>query len=147
VRPYRVLALDITAAERPEWTGDERTKLIQLQEQGNLFDATDAKSIATLRKLPFDFHYRYSCIQAEGVVEYRHKIVDWEAGALYWNVRSSQGENWEAGFRVKLERELPTKDLMFLMGTMHRFPDLWLIVSLIYPPKPPPEQQNQPLLL
>jgi hypothetical protein len=25
---------------------------------------------------------------------------------------------------------------MFLMGTIHRFPDQWLIVSLIYPPKP-----------
>jgi hypothetical protein len=31
--------------------------------------------------------------------------------------------------------ELMSKDLSFLMGTIHRFPDQWLIVSLIYPPK------------
>jgi hypothetical protein len=31
---------------------------------------------------------------------------------------------------------LPELDLMFLMGTIHRFPNQWLIVSLIYPPKP-----------
>jgi hypothetical protein len=30
------------------------------------------------------------------------------------------------------------------MGTIHRFPDQWLIVSLLYPPKPalPPAQQS-----
>lgn len=37
---------------------------------------------------------------------------------------------WEGPFRAKLENELPATDLMFLMGTMHRFPDQWLIVSL-----------------
>ena len=41
-------------------------------------DATDASSIAMLRKLPFDFHYRYLCVGADGIeMEVRHKIVDW----------------------------------------------------------------------
>jgi hypothetical protein len=45
------------------------------------------------------------------------------------------GEDWQTPFRKKLDRELLQRDLMFLMGTLHRFPEQWLIVSLIYPPK------------
>lgn len=88
-------------------------------------------SIRTLRKIPFDFYYRYR--DPDGT-EWRHKIVDWEAGALYWNLQRTHGAGWQAPFRSKIEKELPAKDLMFLMGTVHRFPEQWLIVSLIYPP-------------
>ncbi len=136
VRPAKILGLDITPVDRPEWTEDEKAKLLQHQQQGGLFDATDAKSISILRKLPFDFHYRYASSDAS--VSYRHKIVDWEIGALFWNCRKIYDEKWEAPFRDKLEQSLPSTDLMFLMGTIHRFPDQWLIVSLLYPPRPQP---------
>jgi len=143
VRPARILGLDITPTT-PGWTDEERQKLVQMQQQGSLFDTSDASSIATLLKIPFDFHYRYACTcRGDQQIEVRHKIVDWEIGALYWNVRHRHGEKWEAPFRHKLEQYLPSRDLMFLMGTIHRFPDQWLIVSLIYPPKPqtvPPDQ-------
>jgi hypothetical protein len=135
VRPNCIIALEIAATAQPEWTEDEKAKLLQSQRQGGLFDNTDAKALTTLRKLPFDFHYRYACSFGGVVREYRHKIVDWEAGALYWNCRRRHGEDWEEPFRKKLETELPVSDLIFLMGTIHRFPDQWLIVSLIYPPK------------
>jgi hypothetical protein len=113
----------------------------QQQGQGKLFAEKDAAAIATLRKIPFDFHYRCAYVGLDSVeIEVRHKISDWEAGALYWNVRKKHQDNWIAPFRDMLERELPSKDLIFLMGTMHRFPDQWLIISLIYPPKlPTPE--------
>ncbi len=147
LRPARILGLDITETAG-DWTEEEKRKLLQLQQQGNLFDNTDAASIATLRKLPFDFHYRYLCINRDGVeTEVRHKLADWEVGALYWNVTGQHGKNWEAPFRHKLEQDLPSKDLLFLMGTIHRFPDQWLIVSLIYPPKRRPEQSDQLKLL
>ena len=45
--------------------------------------------------------------------------------------------------RSPLDTCILASDLMFLMGTIHRFPDQWLIVSLIYPPKQPPEVENQ----
>ncbi|MGE3600986.1 MAG: hypothetical protein AB7N70_36185 [Dehalococcoidia bacterium] len=61
--------------------------------------------------------------------------MDWEAGALYWKVRQDAPEDWERLLRQKLEQQLPSNDLMLLMGTIHRFPDQWLIVSLIYPPR------------
>ena len=99
-----------------------------------------------LKKLPYDFHYRYRCQSGTSTVEYRHKIVDWEAGALYWNCKRKYGAGWEEKFREKMEQALPAADLIFLMGTIHRFPDQWLIVSLIYPPKRQPEPVAQPSL-
>jgi hypothetical protein len=143
LRPFRVLGLDITPTEKPDWTKEEKEKLVQHERQSGLFDEADAKRIATLRKVPFDFHYHYASIVDDETRTYRHKIADWEAGALYWNCRSRYGDHWEAAFRAKLEKDLPAADLMFLMGTIHRFPDQWLIVSLIYPPKPPTEPPRQ----
>lgn len=137
LRPKRVLGLDISAVSKPDWTDEEKAKLLQLQKQGNLFEETD-RDLRLLRKLPYDFHYRFECDSPTGLKTYRHKIVDWEAGALFWNVRPKHGKDWEKPFRAKMEQELPGKDLLFLMGTIHRFPDQWLIVSLLYPPKPKP---------
>lgn len=143
LRPSRIVRLDITPVASPTWTDEEKAKLIRLQQQEDLFDDTDKGSVAQLRKLPYDFHYCYECETPEGPVERRHKIVDWEIGALYWNVHRRHGAAWEKPFREKLESYLPVQDLMFLMGTIHRFPDKWLIVSLIYPPKQRPWQELQ----
>jgi hypothetical protein len=146
LRPSGIRSLEITRVANPDWSDDEKAKLLQSQRQGGLFDDTDAKAITTLKKLPFDFHYRYVCTAGSATKEYRHKIVDWEAGALYWNCHYGHGVGWEAPFRAKMETQLPSADLMFLMGTIHRFPDQWLIVSLIYPPKRPNELRPEPNL-
>jgi hypothetical protein len=145
LKPTRIKSLQITKARNPDWTEDEKAKLLQEQTQGNLFSGeTEEKTLRTLRKLPYDFHYEYLCRTEAGEIEYRHKIVDWEAGALYWKVAGKP--DWEDKFRQRYEREFSDKDLMFLMGTMHRFPGQWLIISVIYPPKPPPESLAQATL-
>jgi hypothetical protein len=139
LRPKQLLGLEINKARNADWTEEEKEKLIREQMQEDLFSDVDAKrQVKELRKVPFDFYYRYVCDTPEGEKEYRHKIVDWEAGALYWNCRESHGTGWEAPFRAKLEGQLGTKDLMFLMGNQHRFQDQWLIISLVYPPKRKP---------
>src|ERR1019366_5478223 len=46
-------------------------------------------------------------------------------GALCWNTRRLHGELWEEPFRKKFGTALPSTELMFLMGTIHRFPDQW----------------------
>lgn len=136
VRPGRLLGLDITPVDNPDWTEDEKAKLLQEQQQGNLFDADeDQRTLKTLKKLPYDFHYRYECQTEAGPVEYRHKLVDWEAGALYWNVH--RRDDWQAAFRQKFVTEFADKDVLFLLGTIHRFPKQWLIVSVLYPPRLP----------
>jgi len=144
LRPKSVLGLDVVKARNPKWTEDEKEKLAREQMQCDLFSEADAKrQVKELRKVPFDFYYRYLCDSPEGEKEHRHKIVDWEAGALYWNCRRNHGDDWEAPFRAKLEGQLGGKDLMFLMGNQHRFQDQWLIISLIYPPKRKPIENRQ----
>jgi hypothetical protein len=144
LRPARIVGLDIKKAENPTWTDEEKEKLLRLQQQSELFDEVEeGKQIRLLEKLPFDFHYRYECDVDGQTFAYKHKLVDWEVGALYRTVRRQHGDAWEAPFRAKLEEELPSKDLQFLLGTIHRFPGQWLLISLIYPPKPPSENPNQ----
>ncbi|CAN5299197.1 hypothetical protein BH10PSE16_BH10PSE16_01210 [soil metagenome] len=144
LRPKRLLGLDITKARNQKWTEEEQEKLLRQQMQDDLFSESEAtQQVKELRKVPFDFHYRYVCDTPEGEKEYKHKIVDWEAGALYWNCERDHGVGWEAPFRAKLEGQLGGKDLMFLMGNQHRFQDQWLIISLIYPPKRKPVEVRQ----
>jgi hypothetical protein len=139
LKPKRIAALEIRPVASPDWSEEEKDKLLKMQLQGDLFSEDERKSITQLRKLPYDFYYRYECDTAHGPIEHTHKIVDWEIGALYWNTHRKHGQGWEKPFSAKLEDELPANDLMFLMGTIHRFPDQWLIVSLIYPPRQRPE--------
>ena len=54
---------------------------------------------------------------------------------MYWNIH--RRPDWEAAFRQKWITEFSQREVMFLMGTMHRFPNQWLIVSVLYPPKLP----------
>lgn len=148
LRPKRLLGLDIAKARNADWTDEEREKLLQEQMQGNLFsEVEERKQLKQLRKVPFDFYYRYACDTPDGEIEHKHKIVDWEACMLFWNCRQSHGAGWEQPFRAKLERDLGSKELMFLMGNQHRFQEQWLIVSLIYPPKRKPADERQMSLL
>jgi hypothetical protein len=51
LRPKRILGLDIKKATAPDWTEDERTKLLQMQSQGDLFSADDEpKTLRLLKK-------------------------------------------------------------------------------------------------
>lgn len=102
------------------------------------------RTLKTLKKLPCDFHYRYECETPEGAKAFRHKLVDWEVGALYWNV--CRRPDWQEAMRQKFIAQFRDRDVMFLMGTIHRFPGQWLIVSVLYPPKPPETlARQQPL--
>lgn len=127
-----VVSLELAPAKQPDWSLEDIAKLSTAQ--GDLFSEPDRQSLRQLEKLPYDFHYRYRSTDRPDADVQKHKIVDWEAGALYRNVRSRPAGDWQAAFRAKYELELPSKDLMLLMGTIHRFPDQWLIVSVIAPP-------------
>lgn len=134
LKPARILGLDIVPVKNPEWTDEELDKLEQAQRQGDLFETETKQDIKILQKLPYDFYYRYECGSGSKTKAFRHKIVDWEVGALYWKYSKDYGDNWEHHVRNQLEANLPAKDLMLLMGNQHRFQDQWLIISLIYPP-------------
>jgi len=141
LRVSKILELRITKLKDDDWSEADRIKL----SQDGLFDSVEVKKRPPLRKLPYDFHYQYECIGPDGKPERAvHKLTDWEIGALYWNCVKLYGQaGWEAKFRQRLETEFAAKDLLLLMGTIHRFPDQWLIVGIIYPPKPAPAYSQQ----
>ena len=131
IGPVKILELEIIKEKEVEWSEGE---LIKLSQDG-LFDSEEVKKRQPLRKLPYRFYYHYQILLNDTVETNKHLITDWEAGTLYWNCVKKYGAQWEKYFRQKLENEFSNKDLIFLMGTVHRFPDQWLIVSMIYPPK------------
>jgi len=139
LRAARITKLQITPVKQTEWTEADTIKL----SQDGLFDTHEIKSRPRLRKLPYDFHYNYECTTPTGTESHVHKLTDWEIGALYWNCVRGYGPRWEEKFRQKLETDFARKDLLFLMGTIHRFPDQWLIVGIVYPPKPPLNRAEQ----
>jgi len=77
--------------------------------------------LKTLKKLPCDFHYRYECQTEAGSAEFRHKIVDWEAGALYWNVH--RRDDWQNAFRQKFLTESSDREVLFSVLYAPRLPD------------------------
>jgi hypothetical protein len=134
LKASKIVELKITAAKDPDWTEADRTRL----SQDGLFDSVEIKKRPPLRKLPYDFHYCYECATPGGTEVNTHKLTDWEVGALYWNcIRLYGARGWESKFRERLETDFAEKDMLFLMGTIHRFPDHWLIVGIVYPPKLP----------
>jgi hypothetical protein len=142
VRPTQLLDVLISKAKSAEWTADEIAKLMQAQNQASLFDEdAEQSSLKLLRKLPFDFHYKYACQVDGNTTVYEHKLVDWEVGALYWNIH--RHADWQDKFKQRYLTEFAEKDVLFLMGTIHRFPNQWLIVSVLYPPKRPREVLDQ----
>lgn len=125
----RITRLIIEQAKSPEWTDDER----QLLSQGNLFED---ESVEALEKVPFDFRYEFDC-EDPGCKGHSLKCTDWELGESWRKWRQLYGEDgWEAAFRNKYEIEMKDRfDTHFYVGTLHQFPNAWIIVGLFYPPK------------
>ena len=137
LRPQRLVDLEVREEKGKVWTREELDKLMREQAQGNLFEET-AGTLCLLQKMPFSFYYHYECEGPSGRQRHVHKIVDWEACQLFRKVWRSHGkERWQTPFRAKLLDEFSRRDLVFLMGNMHRHRHQWLIVSLIYPPRQP----------
>jgi hypothetical protein len=137
IRPID-FTLIIEPSDAPDWSSEERAKLIQ----DGLFDSMEIRTRFPLKKVPFNFCYSYVSQTPSQQPRFKHKLTDWEVDALYWNCQRDYGQNWDIYFRLRLEADFSqNKEVAFLMGTMHRFPDQWLIVGLVYPPKLVARQQ------
>jgi hypothetical protein len=145
LKPSRITSLEIKATKEADWSNEELAKLAGMQHQDGLFDEdTATKDLKLLEKLPFDFYYHCE-FDVDGKIETKRiKLVDWEIGALYRNLHRQHGTSgWEEPFRDKYEKELPSRDLLIMMGTVHRFPDQWLGISVFAPPTPQPADADQ----
>lgn len=142
VRPSNV-SFTLVKRNEPDWSEKELT---YLQRQG-LFDSNNQISRKLLKKVPYEFRYSFVDETENGPETYDFMITDWEISQFFWMCQNRYGNSWEEFFRKKMEIELPSKDLILMMGTMHRFQDQWLIIGIVYPPKRKPGEAIQPYLL
>jgi len=129
--------LTVQDARQKSWTADQLTSL----HKSGLFDPIHVTQKPIVQKIPYDIYYDFTT--DTDTTAFHHLVTDWEVGALFWNCKKSYGDEWELYLRKKLEDEFSRKDLLFLMGTMHQFPNQWLIIGLVYPP----QRSLQPNLL
>jgi hypothetical protein len=117
------------------WSDSEYHEKIQdMCCQLTLFDGKSAVKIDVPDK---KFQYIFRCSDA---CTKQHTIMceDWEMGMLYLNsVRRHKDREKAAHIvRGKFLNEIPSlKYIYFMVGTHNRYPNTWLIISVLYPRK------------
>lgn len=129
-RPMVVSRLIIDPAK--PWTEKKRNSLRQ---QRLKLGEDDSKELRELEQLPVEFSYRFRCSD-DRCHGHKMRILDWEIGEAYRKWSRAYPRDWEARIRDKFERELPGKDLILVVGTMAAHPTTFVIIGLVYPPRP-----------
>ena len=98
---------------------------------------TDGKSAVKIDVPDKKFQYVFSC---GNDCPKQHKIMceDWEMGMLYLNSIKRHKDREKAAHivRDKFLNEIPRlKYVYFMVGTHNRYPNTWLIISVLYPRK------------
>ena len=85
--------------------------------------------------IPWRFRYKYKCLAPDCRGQHKQTIVDWEAVALYRNVRNKQ--YWQDLMRQKFIKELwaPDRDTVLFVGNMKQYPQNFLILGVFWPPR------------
>ena len=115
-------------AQVSEW----RRRAEAMTARKSLFDDSGAVK-APFEVIPWRFRYRYRCL-ADGCKGHKQTIVDWEASALFRNVR--RRPNWQDLMRQKFVDEMwaPTRDTVLFVGNMEQRPWNFLILGVFWPP-------------
>lgn len=129
--------------EERTWDPEKVREMRDATKQYDLFaDNTWRETFKVIDKLPYSFSYRFE--DAAGKKS-ELQVLDWEAGALYWNcLRSTGGDELKALAKVRQKYfdEFTKKDLHFFLGTTQQFhfvaPNPWVIIGVLpVPPEPP----------
>lgn len=133
--------------EDREWDPAKVVEMRNRTQQGEIFaEETWRQAFKLIPKLPYSFSYRF---EDDGGKASQMQVLDWEAGALYWNcLRSCNGDEKAAlaKVRAKYLDEFTKTDLHFFLGTTQQFhfraPNPWVIVGVL----PIPHEQQIGLL-
>jgi len=145
-RPTKIKAF-VWEAEDREWDQAKVSEIRARSQQKELF-AEEAwrETFKLIPKLPYSFSYRFE--DADGRSS-ELQVLDWEAGALYWNcLRSCNGDEQAAlgKVRAKYLDEFCQRDLHFFLGTTQQFhqvaPNPWVIIGVL----PIPHERQLDLL-
>ena len=134
-RPTKIIDF-ISESEDRDWDAKRLEQMRNLHSQLDLFeDNSWRKTFNIIPKLPYSFSYRF-----EDALGRRSElqILDWEAGALYWNcLKATGGDEPQALSKVRekyFESFLNT-DLHFFLGTTQQFhrvaPNPWVIIGVL----------------
>ncbi|WP_224368796.1 hypothetical protein [Hyalangium versicolor] len=122
-----------------DWDPEKLRQMREFHNQLELFaDNSWRKTFQVIPKLPYSFSYRFE--DAAGKSS-EMQVLDWEAGALYWNcLRSADGDESQALAKVRqkyFDTFLKT-DLHFFLGTTQQFhfvaPNPWVIIGVFQVP-------------
>jgi len=132
-KPKSVKDLIITR-DSPQW----KPSFLAALKQARLWE-TRGKSKEPPQKVPFKFHYLFTCDDPRCTGEHQMMIEDWEVGALFWKLvdNGKTQENAAKHVRDKFLNELcgPGKDTHFFMGTILAHPKTWVVIGVFYPNK------------
>ena len=134
-RPTRVTDFICEEEDSREWDPD---KLRQMREAHSRLDFFSEnawrRTFHVIPKLPYSFSYRFE--DASGRRS-ELQVLDWEAGALYWNcLRSTAGDEPRALAKVreKYFDDFLRSDLHFFLGTTQEYhfvaPNPWVIIGV-----------------
>jgi len=141
-KPTRITGF-VWEEEERTWDPEKVREMRDATKQYDLFaDNTWRETFKVIDKLPYSFSYKFE--DAAGKKS-ELQVLDWEAGALYWNcLRSTNGDERKALAKVRQKYfdEFTKKDLHFFLGTTQQFhfvaPNPWVIIGVL----PIPEQKQ-----
>ena len=133
-KPTRIVDF-IWEEEAREWDSEKLREIRELTNQFDLFsDNAWRDTFRVIPKLPYSFSYKFEDAAGQSS---ELQVLDWEAGALYWNcLRSTNGDEPRALAKVKQKYfdSFCTKDLHFFLGTTYQFhfvaPNPWVIIGV-----------------
>ncbi len=125
----------IWEADDRDWDPDKVRQMREATKQYDLFAYnTWRETFKLINKLPYSFSYK---LEDAAGRQSELQVLDWEAGALYWNcLRSVDGDEPKALAKVRQKYfdEFLQKDLHFFLGTTQQFhfvaPNPWVIVGV-----------------
>jgi hypothetical protein len=145
-RPTKISEFKWEVEDR-EWDISKVAEIRARSQQKELF-AEEAwrETFKIIQKLPYSFSY---CFEDAAGRSSELQVLDWEAGALYWNcLRNSDGDEEAAlaKVRAKYFDDFCRRDLHFFLGTTQQFhqvaPNPWVIVGVF----PIPHERQVSLL-
>ena len=134
-KPTRVIDFFWEEEDR-EWDPDKVRQMREATQQYELFaDNTWRETFKLIEKMPYSFSYKFE--DASGRRS-ELQVLDWEAGALYWNcIRSANGDERMALAKVRQKYfdEFLKRDLHFFLGTTQQYhfvaPNPWVIIGVL----------------
>ncbi|WP_038164604.1 hypothetical protein [Verrucomicrobium sp. BvORR106] len=135
-KPTKVRAFIWEEEEERQWNPTKIAEMRARVDQGDLFsEEAWRESFSLVPKLPYSFSYRF---EDEAGKASELQVLDWEAGALYWNCLRRCHNNEKQALekvREKYFGDFTRKDLHFFLGTTQEYhfraPNPWVIIGVL----------------